>query len=118
MFLLSLVSFFAAVLSGMGVGSAGLLVVFLTFAQGLPQHTAQGVNLIFFVLCAGAALAVHVKRTPPFWGLVLLLVPTGLLGAWVGASVARDLPRALLRRLFGWFLLCSSLLGLFQKKDE
>ena len=116
MFLLSLVSFFAALLSGMGVGSAGLLVVFLTLVQGMPQHTAQGVNLIFFVLCAGAALAVHAKRTPPLWGLVLLLVPTGFFGAWVGSALALYLPQTLLRKLFGGFLILSGITGLLAQK--
>ena len=42
-----------AILSGLGVGSAGLLVVFLTVVSELPQRTAQGVNLMFFLFASG-----------------------------------------------------------------
>ena len=42
-------AFLIAILSGMGVGSAGLLVVYLTMVLGAPQLTAQGINLLFFL---------------------------------------------------------------------
>ena len=111
-----LVSFAVALLAGMGVGSAGLLVLFLTFVQGVSQIEAQGVNLLFFLCASGAALLVHLFRTPPLWGLLLLLIPAGLLGAWGGTALALYLPQALLRKLFGWFLILSGTLGLFGKK--
>ena len=38
-----------AVLSGMGVGSGGLLVVYLTLAGGIAQPAAQALNLFFFI---------------------------------------------------------------------
>ena len=40
------VVFLIAVLSGMGVGSAGLLVAYLTAFADVPQITAQGINLL------------------------------------------------------------------------
>ena len=110
------VTFLVALLSGMGVGSAGLLVIFLTLAQDLPQLTAQGVNLLFFLFSSGAALCVHLFRIPPLWGLLLLLLPAGLLGAWGGTALAAYLPQALLRKLFGGFLLISGAIGLLQKQ--
>jgi len=112
------VTFAVALLSGMGTGSAGLLVIFLTTVQELPQLTAQGLNLLFFLFSSGAALAVHLFRTPPLWGLLLLLIPAGLLGAWGGTALAVYLPQALLRKLFGGFLLLSGAFGLFQKKKQ
>lgn len=109
------VTFAVALLSGMGVGSAGLLVLYLTFVQNLPQLTAQGVNLLFFLFSSGAALFVHLFRTPPIWGLLLLLIPAGFLGAWVGTALALYLPQTLLRKLFGGLLVLSGTLGLFGK---
>ena len=41
-----------AVLSGMGVGSGGLLVVYLTLAGGIAQPAAQALNLFFFIFAA------------------------------------------------------------------
>ena len=111
-----LAAFLAAILSGMGVGSAGLFVTFLVLVQGTPQLTAQALNLLFFLFSCGAALCVHLFRTPPFWGLLLLLIPTGLLGAIYGSALAVCLPQDLLRKLFGGFLLISGILGLFSKR--
>ncbi len=116
MWLTVLVSFAVALLAGMGVGSAGLLVLFLTFVKNIPQLKAQGLNLLFFLFSSGAALLVHLRCTPPFLGLLLLLVPTGLLGAWGGTALALYLPQALLRRIFGCFLLMSGTLGILAKK--
>ncbi len=118
MWITSLVTLAVALLSGMGVGSAGLLVIFLTLVQDTPQLTAQGINLLFFVFSSGAALLVHLFRTPPLWGLLLLLIPAGLLGAWGGATLAVYLPQTLLRKLFGAFLLLSGAISFFQKRDD
>ncbi len=109
------VTFAVALLSGLGVGSAGLLVLFLTFVRGVSQLQAQGVNLLFFLFSSGAALFIHLFRTPPIWGLLLLLIPAGLLGAWGGTALALYLPQAILRKLFGWLLILSGTLGLFSK---
>ena len=109
-------TFAVALLSGMGVGSAGLMVIFLTLVQGVPQLEAQGLNLLFFLFSSGAALCVHLFRTPPLWLLLVFLVPTGLLGAWWGTSLALYLPQALLRQIFAWFLILTGALGVFQRR--
>ena len=44
LFIHMLASFGIAVLSGMGVGSAGLFVLYLTAFAGLSQLQAQGLN--------------------------------------------------------------------------
>ncbi len=118
MWLRFLAAFLIALLSGLGVGSAGLLVVFLTTVEHLPQLSAQGLNLLFFLCAGGAALCVHIFRTPLLWGLLLILLPTGLLGAFLGAYLAPLLPRMLLRRCFGALLILSGALGLLRKKGN
>lgn len=106
-----------AVLSGLGVGSAGLLVAYLTAAVGVPQHAAQGVNLAFFLFASGAALLVHAKHTPPpAWALLLL--PGGLLGSYWGAALAYAMPQDLLRQLFGVFLILTGIYGLFGGRKD
>lgn len=113
MWLTALITFLVAVLSGLGVGSAGLLVTWLTLVEKAPQLTAQGINLVFFIFSAGAGLAVHVFRTPLLWKSILWLLPTALLGSLFGTALAAALPQALLRRLFGYMLILSGGAGLF-----
>lgn len=107
---------FVAILSGLGVGSAGLLVVFLTAVEHLPQLTAQGLNLLFFVFSSGASLIVHMLRIPILLGCILLLLPSGAIGTFLGTVAAHALPQALLRRLFGLSLIASGAMGLFKSK--
>ena len=42
-------SFIIALLSGMGIGSGGLFVIYLTFMTNADQLSAQGANLLFFL---------------------------------------------------------------------
>ena len=111
----AIIAFFVAILSGLGVGSAGLLVVFLTAIEQLPQLTAQGLNLLFFIFSSGASLIVHMLRIPLLLGCVLLLLPGGILGTFLGTWTAHIVSQALLRRLFGVFLIASGALGLFRR---
>lgn len=97
-------TFLAAVLSGLGVGSAGLFVLYLTFFAGFSQAEAQALNLAFFLLSAGAALLLHIRERsiPP--RLVLYLVACALPGALLGSFLAGRTDPSLLRRLFGGML--------------
>ncbi len=108
--------FLLAVLSGLGVGSAGLPILWLTLVENIPQLEAQGLGLVFFLFSSGAALLVHVARTPLLGGFVALMLPFGILGALCGAALAGALPQELLRTLFGFFLIASGALGLLGKK--
>ncbi len=108
--------FFAvALLSGLGIGSAGLPVLYLTLAKGLPQLTAQALNLIFFLFSSGAALLVHLLRTPLLFGAIFLILPTGIVGSLIGTAIAKWMPQEILRTLFGVFLIVTGSIGLFKK---
>ena len=112
---IAIVSFLVAILSGLGVGSAGLLTVYLTLVLGLPQLTAQGLNLLFFLFSSGAALLFHLSRTPLLLSVILLLLTGGFAGAFFGTRLAVFLPEEVLRRLFGGLLILSGAIGLFRK---
>ena len=108
--------FFAvALLSGLGIGSAGLPVLYLTLVQKLPQLTSQALNLIFFLFSSGAALLVHLLRTPLLVGAILLMLPAGIVGSLLGTAIAEWMPQELLRTLFGVFLIITGSVGLFKK---
>ena len=100
-----LVSCGVALLSGLGVGSGGLLVVFLTEYRGVGQLFAQGVNLIFFIFSSGASTAVNLRARNICYGAVMLMSIGGTVGAIVGAIVASILDPNLLRIGFGTMLL-------------
>ena len=111
MLLTGLITLLIALLSGLGVDSAGLFVTWLTLALHVPQMTAQGINLIFFIFSSGAALVIHVFHTPLLWQSLIPLLFSGAIGSLLGVSLATVLPQILLRRMFGCMLI---FLGIFE----
>ena len=106
-----LISFAAAcltaVLSGMGVGGGGLLVLWLTFVSGWEIRAAQGMNLLFFSVSAASSLPLHLSRRSPDLREELLLLFSALPGVFLGCRLSAVLSGDILRRCFGWFLLAA-----------
>lgn len=102
-------AFLAAVLSGLGLGSAGIFVLYLTFLAGFPQVEAQGVNLCFFLLSGGTSLLLHVRRRAIPWRLVVFLTVCAVPGTVLGAYLAQVLDASLVRRLFGGMLVLAGM---------
>lgn len=109
-------AFLVAVLSGLGVGSGGLFVIWLSL-MGVSATQARGMNLLFFVFSASAALLFHLKNKRNIdLGLVLYLAAFALLGTVVGGYMGRLIEGDLLRRIFGGLLVLSGCYTLFGKK--
>ncbi len=104
------------VLSGLGLGGGTLLLIYMTAFAGLPQALAQGINLLYFLPAAGCALPSHAKNGYLDRRVILPAALTGLLTAGLASLAATALPVALLRRFFGFFLLCMGLSELFRPK--
>jgi uncharacterized membrane protein YfcA len=107
-----------AVLSGMGVGSGGLLVLYLTMVRSTPQLQAQFLNLLFFIFASAASLCIHLTRRRIRAIPALLLTATGLCGSLLGARLAISLPEVWVSRLFGLFLLISGAITLARERGK
>lgn len=110
-------SFAIAVLSGMGIGSGGLLVIYLSLVSATPQLTAQGINLLFFLFSTGAAMTVHLRKRKIYYGAVLIMSVLGIVGALIGSFTAGIIPTGIVRKLFGAMLIISGAVALF-KRDK
>ena len=99
------IAFLSAVLAGMGVGSAGFLVVYLTMAKAMPQLEAQLINLIFFISSALAAIGVNWYKGRLRGKVILLTALPGCLGAVCGASFAHTVDSSSLGKAFGVLLI-------------
>ncbi len=109
-------SFLIAVLSGLGVGSGGLLVIYLTLVEKVPQLTAQGTNLIFFILASLSSLIFNLsKRRIPF-GAVAIMAVLGICGSLVGTRLATLFSPEILKKIFGFMLVGSGIYSLVAKK--
>lgn len=107
-------------LSGLGIGGGTLLMVWMTGVAALPQQTAQGINLLYFLPSAACALLFHIRNRLIRWDIVLPAALGGCVTAAIAAWIATGLDVSLLRRLFGGFLLLTGLRELFfrQQRDQ
>lgn len=112
------VGLLTGVLSGCGIGGGSLLVLWLTLFEGMPQFTAGGINLLYFLACAPAALVSHVKNRLIDRKAVLSCVPAGALTSLAAALLASHTDVSLLRRLFGVLLLVIGAKELFTKRKN
>lgn len=113
-----LIGIATGIVSGFGIGGGSLLVLYLTAVNNIPQRTAGGINLLYFIGCAPFALIGHAKnkriewRTALWCGLaaVAIAVPVGILFREINAN--------LLRRLFGVLLLYIGIKELRSNKEK
>ena len=89
------------VLSGFGLGGGILLMIWMTAFGGLEQHAAQGVNLLYFPLCAAGSMPGHIKNKQVAWREAFCAIGAGLPAALLGAFLATRLDSAPLRAGFG-----------------
>lgn len=111
-----LVGLLTGVLSGCGVGGGTLLLLWLTLINGMDQHSAGGINLLYFAACALPALWGHWKSGLLEKKAVLWCVLAGLPACIGAAVVAARLDVTLLRRFFGVFLLFVGFRETFRKR--
>lgn len=104
-----------AVLSGLGVGSGGLLVIYLTLVEGLPQLSAQGINLVFFISASLSSVIFNFKKRNVPIKLVLLMGSVGVLGAFLGTKLALVINEEITRKIFGALLILSGISAFLKK---
>ncbi len=100
-----LVGLLTGILSGFGIGGGSLLILYLTSAAGVNQYTAGGINLLYFLFCAPAALLSHIKNRLIDTRTVIWCTAAGVATSLLAAWIAGMIEVGLLRRIFGVFLL-------------
>ena len=113
-----LASFLGAVLSALGMGGGGILLIYLTAYAGVEQLAAQGINLVFFLPVAVVALCIHYKNGLIWWRIVWPCTLLGLLGVYGGAKLAMLLGSPILSKLFGGFLVIIGVRELLMKPKK
>ncbi len=103
------------VLSAFGVGGGSLLLIYMTSFAGLSQTAAQGINLLYFLPTAGAALPTHFRNGYVEKAALAPAILAGLAGTALAAWAATSLDAQVLRRCFGVFLLLIGLRELLRR---
>ena len=106
------------IISGFGIGGGSLLVLYLTAFANVSQYTAGGINLLYFIGCAPAALVGHIRNKSIEWQAVLWCALGGIATVIPTALLAANLDTNLLRRLFGFLLLYIGIKELCANKNR
>ncbi len=109
------VGFLTSILSGLGIGGGGLLVIWLVLVRGGDQLASQGINLVFFLFSSSAAMIVHLMKRRINWYLVGYMILSGSVGALIGSVMAKNIAPETIRLAFGMLLIISGTITLFKK---
>lgn len=102
------------ILTGFGIGGGTLLIIAITNFGGFSQIAAQGINLLYFLPTAGASLIGHIKNRMIDYRALLWTAIPGVLATTASSLFLGSLDVALVRRIFGGFLLFVGISELFR----
>lgn len=109
--LLGLLGVLGGVVSGLfGVGGAIVIVPGLVLIAKMPQHTAHGTSLAALAIPLGIVVGAlqYYKRGQVNLPMAAVVAVGLVIGAYFGARLAGTVSDAMLRRVFGAFLLLVS----------
>lgn len=105
--------FLISLLMGMGIGGGGLFIVYLTSFLSLSQTTAQGTNLIFFVISAISALIIHARKRKFYPMQIITMVSFGVLGSFIFSHLTNMIDPEIPRIFLGLILIISGSVSIF-----
>ena len=79
-----LAGLFSGVIGAMGLGGGAVLIIYLALFTDTAQLKAQGINLLFFIPIAAAAVIVYSIKKQIKWKITLKIAAWGLLGTVLG----------------------------------
>ena len=88
----------------LGIGGASLVVPSLVAFFLIDHIAAQGIATSVAVADSFAGVAVHARGRNINYGVLMYIAPAALVAAVAGAFVSHQLPEAVLRELFGIFM--------------
>ena len=112
-FLDFIVSLFIGALTGLGVGSGGLFLVYMTLVRNAEQITAQGLNLAFFVYAALASIIVNLFKKRIDIKVLIFISIFGVSGVFLGSYILPLISPMIIRKIFGGVLIVLSLVTFF-----
>ncbi len=105
----------SGIIGGMGLGGGAVLLIYLAVFKDVPQLTAQGINLIFFVPIGLLAVIIYSFKKQIIWKKTLLLAAGGVVGAFVGMGIVKLIGSHLTGKIFAVLLIFLGLKEIFSK---
>ena len=102
----------------LGVGGGTILVPVLVLGEGYPQHVAQGVSLLMILPTGIVGAWSHARHGHVVRSLLPGLMTGGAVGALLGAFLANRIGAAALSRFFALFLLLVAAQMIFGRRRD
>ena len=99
-----LTGFISGIVSGTGMGGGTILILCLSIFLGIDQKIAQATNLMFFIPTSIAAIYINIKEKKINFKVAKIIILFGIIGAVIGAIIAKNMDTKLLKKFFGVFL--------------
>lgn len=99
-----LIGFISGIVSGTGMGGGTILILCLSIFLGIDQKIAQATNLIFFIPTSLAAIYINIKKKNINLKISRIIIVCGIIGAIIGAIIAKNMDTKVLKKSFGIFL--------------
>lgn len=99
-----LIGIISGMVTAIGMGGGTVLILLLTLFLGVNQHTAQAVNLIFFVPTSITAIIMNIKNKNIDFKIAISIIFWGIIGSIIGAVISGKIEVNHLKKYFGIFL--------------
>lgn len=99
-----LIGLISGIVSGTGMGGGTILILCLSVFLGINQKIAQATNLIFFIPTSISAIYINSKQKNINFKTSKIIIIFGIIGATIGATIAKNIDTKLLKKFFGIFL--------------
>jgi uncharacterized protein len=93
-----------------GLGGGVVMIPMMTAFVGLSQREAHGTSLVAVVFTGAMGSLTYFQHGSVDWAAALILAASAILFARAGALCAHSMPERHLKRGFGIFIICVSLL--------
>lgn len=114
----ALAALVAGIFSSMGMGGGGILIIYFGLFTAVPQLTAQGINVLFFIpIAAFSVIVYHIKGLID-WRTALPFAVLGVLSSFGGSYLATLIDGDILSKIFGILLLVMGIKQLFSKRGS
>lgn len=102
----ALIGLFGGMASGLfGVGGGVVMVPAMIYFMNLTPHQAVGTSLAVIIPTVFMSAGKHYSMDNIVWRAAFLLMPTAILGGYLGAWFTKFISGADLKRAFGGFLI-------------
>lgn len=105
----------AGMLSSMGMGGGGIMIIYLSLFTSISQLKAQGINVIFFIPIASVAVIIYSLKKLIVWKIALPFALFGIISSYLGTYLATVIDGKILSKIFGLLLLAMGVKELFTK---